>query len=156
VCIPKTSSWSIAIQSELNFRISEEQTETIESNYSYVILRVTLKNCSTKVIDRHHYPSYTPHVARHLNLGRGNFFHLAIRDRLLFIFAFTFLLSLSLPSSRKLRQNLCDNRHLESSLLLSYRVTHFPRVLEENRPPTNFTSDTERHFLSTFSFVLVL
>lgn len=122
-----------------------------------IILRVTLENYSTKVIDRHHYLVHPTCRQAFWILDVGTFFTWQYAIGCFSFFLYFFALSFS-SLSRKLRQNLCDNRHLESSLLLSYRVTHIPRELEENRPSTKFHVGYRAtlYFLSTFSFVLDL
>lgn len=111
--------------------------------YLYVIRRITSENYSTGVIDSPSlYPSYSPHVTRHPKSRTWELFSLrAVCDRLPFHLCFYFF-ALSFSSlSGKLRQNLGDNRHLESSLLLSYRVAHIPREPEEKiGHQRNFTS----------------
>src|SRR5580765_6028036 len=82
-----------------------------------------------------------PHVLPDiLSLGRENFFHVAVYTvRCFSILALTSLpLSLTLSSTGNFDRSLGDNRHLESSLLLPYRVTHIPREPEENRAATKF------------------
>lgn len=109
--------------------------------YLYVIRRITSKNYST-IDSPSLYPSYSPHVTRHPKSRTWELFSLRSMRPAAFPSLLLLLYSLSFSSlSGKLRQNLGDNRHLESSLLLSYRVTHIPREPEEKiGHQRNFTS----------------